>query len=631
MRDETRGDRRHDVALLLASEPVNGHTESSVARHAVIVAVLLLSTGVFTFARLENGWIPHDEGTLAHAAERVLSGELPHRDFAEVYTGGLSYINAIAFRVMGTNLMSLRIVLFSLFLITVPAFYYLAYQFHRPVAAGLLALLAAAWSLPTYAAAMPSWYNLFLAVLGSAALVRHVNTSATKWVFVAGILGGVSCLVKITGLYFVAAGLLCMVFLSQESNERPSVANSTRYASAFIALALLLFLVAVGLLVAPRLGWAEFLHFVVPSLAVVALLVRREWTCAAPMSRLTGMGLLVTTFMAGVILPIVVFVLPYLWTDSIAALVDGVFLAPGSRLASAAVRPPAPGTLVSALPIIGVLVLGRSAGLIRRTATYLLWCLLALCFFGAGDPRVYRPIWESMRWLPPIAVVTATLLLWRGADHATSGTRKSLFIMAALVATTALIQYPFSAPVYFFYVGPIVVLLMGGVFLHRETHPRMMSGSLVAFYLMFTAMWIYPGYLYNMGSHFAYDTQTESFALQRAPLKVTAFDKWQYENVVSQLHAHAVGGYVFAGPDAPEVYFLSGLRNPTRHIFEFLSRTGDQERAILEALRQHDVHVVALKAAPEFSGPYSESMYRELARRFPNAVQIGRFHVRWRE
>src|SRR5574342_899051 len=75
----------------------------------IILALVWAVTALYAWPRLDHGWIPHDEGTLAQSAERVLGGELPHRDFDEVYTGGLSLLNAAAFRVFGTTLRALRL------------------------------------------------------------------------------------------------------------------------------------------------------------------------------------------------------------------------------------------------------------------------------------------------------------------------------------------------------------------------------------------------------------------------------------------------------------------------------------------------------------------------------------------
>ena len=53
--------------------------------------------------------MPFDDGALAQSAERLLQGQLPHRDFDEIYTGGLTFLNAGAFRLFGISLWSLRL------------------------------------------------------------------------------------------------------------------------------------------------------------------------------------------------------------------------------------------------------------------------------------------------------------------------------------------------------------------------------------------------------------------------------------------------------------------------------------------------------------------------------------------
>jgi len=177
-----------------------------------------------------------------------MQGQLPHRDFDEVYTGGLTFANALAFRELGVNLTSLRIVLFMCFLAWVPAVYYVASRFLSAHAAGGLTLLAVAYSIPNYPAPVASWYNLFFAVFGVAALLRYIETRARGWLVAAGLCGGLSIVVKISGLYFVAATLMFFVYRAQalsiaekgESRERHSVY------SVAIALGLAIFL---GLLV----------------------------------------------------------------------------------------------------------------------------------------------------------------------------------------------------------------------------------------------------------------------------------------------------------------------------------------------------------------------------------------------
>jgi len=175
-----------------------------------------LSVG-YAAAGLNRGWFPHDEGTLGQSADRVLAGQLPHRDYDEIYTGGLAFADAAAFRVFGDNLVSPRLVLLLVFALWVPATFYVASRFFGPVGAGGVTLAAVAWSIPNYSAAMPSWFNLFFAGLGVACLIRHTETAAMRWVFWAGMCGGLSCLAKIIGLYYIAGALLFLVYREQSS------------------------------------------------------------------------------------------------------------------------------------------------------------------------------------------------------------------------------------------------------------------------------------------------------------------------------------------------------------------------------------------------------------------------------
>ena len=96
------------------------------------------------------------------------------------------------------------------------------------------------------------------------------------------------------------------------------------------------------------------------------------------------------------------------------------------------------------------------------------------------------------------------------------------------------------------------------------------------------------------------------------------------------LRARAKGGYTWASPDCPEVYFLSGLKNPTRTLFDFFDDTTGRTPRILEALEKHGVTVIVLNAGPAFSVLPPDDLVAELERRYPYAANVGPFHVRWR-
>lgn len=101
------------AAVLAHGEQSNVAKPSS--RGWLFLALVLLLSALYMALELKRGWVPSDEGTLAESAEHVLRGELPHRDYHDGYTGLLGYLNATAFRLFGTNLASMRYMLFLFF------------------------------------------------------------------------------------------------------------------------------------------------------------------------------------------------------------------------------------------------------------------------------------------------------------------------------------------------------------------------------------------------------------------------------------------------------------------------------------------------------------------------------------
>ncbi len=135
---------------------------------------------------------------------------------------------------------------------------------------------------------MPSWYNLFFATFGAAALLRYLDVRTRRWLFVAGVCGGVSILIKVIGAYYIAGVLLFLAFLEQSENSRDSSERSSEKSLAaedsqnswpyrvFSVSALLLFLATLVLVLHSRLGMAELYHFLLPSAVLVGLILLRE-------------------------------------------------------------------------------------------------------------------------------------------------------------------------------------------------------------------------------------------------------------------------------------------------------------------------------------------------------------------
>jgi hypothetical protein len=118
--------------------------------------------------------------------------------------------------------------------------------------------------------------------------------------------------------------------------------------------------------------------------------------------------------------------------------------------------------------------------------------------------------------------------------------------------------------------------------------------------------------------------------LPRGGLRVPDQDKQVYEEVVRVLQQHAGGGTIYAGPDCPEIYFLSGFPNPTRAFFDFLTPDPMDERSMATLLSDGSIRAAVVNLAPLFSPRLEPGVLRLLEERFPSSRQIGRFVVRFK-
>ncbi|MDF2775157.1 MAG: Dolichyl-phosphate-mannose-protein mannosyltransferase [Geminicoccaceae bacterium] len=610
-----------------------------------LLTVWAIAAAVFV-SRIDRGWVPHDEGTIAHTAERVLAGELPHRDFEDPYTGGLAYVNAGAMRMFGVNLRSPRVLLVAAFLLCIPAFYYSATRFASPVAAGATTLLAAFWSLPNYVAAMPSWYNLIFAVFGVAALLRFVDTSQRRWLFVAGVCGGLSFLMKLIGLFYIAGVLLFLVLREQESDE-PATANAADGVSTasgdsvyrvVVLAGLLVFALALGLLVTRTPGIDFPLNFLVPAAALVAALAWNEQRVSrgqhSSASRFRALARVVLPFGVGVVIPVAVFLVPYVLSGAVGHLVQGVFMAPTARLEHVALAPLPWRNATPVLAIIGLLVVARRAD---KRASMLLALAVAIVgvyavWSAATKPDAYRTLLYAVVPLPVLTVAAAAAIVGRTGNRS-SLRRQRLMIVGGGLAMFSLVQFPYAAPIYFCFVTPLLALAALAVISELELPSLAIPAALAATFIAFAATRVNPGFLYAMGSFYMPYTPLTPLTMPRAGgLRVPPRSSQEYGYLVEAVRRHdtRTDAYIYVAPVAPEVYFLSGLRNPTNTLNGF---SGDDARTdrVLGVLRTKDVRVIALNSRPEYTSPVSGDLRAALEREYPRAEGVGRFEVRWRE
>jgi len=595
-------------------------------RLAVLGAVVLICA-VYVGLHSGSGWVPADEGTLSQSALRVLGGELPHRDFVEIYTGGLSVIHAAAFRLFGVNLMSLRISVFLFFLAWLPAVYYIALRFASPLGAGLITFVAVAWSFPNYPAAMPSWYNLFFATFGAAALLRYLDERKSRWLFVAGICGGISILIKVIGAYYIAGVLLFLALVEQDEHEPDEPGRAIPY-RLFSTGALLLFLAAAVYLFHTRLGSGELYEFVFPAATLVGVILFSECRVrsARTLARFRALLRLIGPFLAGVCAPIAVFLAPYARSGGLGAFFGGVS---GSAIARSVglgvIRPLGAEKSLYALALLGIV----AAAMYWRQ----LQGKIAGAAFGFGfavllyrsSRAIVSGVWFSAATLTPFVVLAGAAFVLTGArsGRLTKLQRQRIMLLISLAGVCSFVQFPFAAPIYLSYSLPLTLLAAAAIVATVKKRPgTYVLASVMGFYLMFGVVDLVPNYIYELTHKVGplQELRVERAGGLRIEVPVA------YERVVYLLQQHSRNGLLYAGNDCPEFYFLAGLKNVTRN------DGGAQPDKVLRALRTSDVNVVVINEAPFFPGAEMNPEIRaEVARRFPQSELVGIFRVFWRQ
>jgi len=608
-----------------------------IVRLMVLVAVLVMAA-LYVGARVGSGWVPADDGTLSQSALRVLQGQLPHRDFGEIYTGGLSFIHALAFRAFGVNLMSLRICVFLFFLAWLPAVYYVALRFISPIGAGAITLLAVAWSYPNYPAAMPSWYNLFFATFGAAALLRYLDVRTRRWLVVAGMCGGVSILIKVIGAYYIAGALLFFAFLEQSENSEAEIVEKGSQKSGtadswpyriFSGTALLLFLATLVTVLRTRLGLPELYHFVLPSAVVVLLILLGERTVrTGTAERFRTIFRVVIPFLCGLAGPIVVFLIPYARSGAVWKFLSGVTSSAISRSAGLGViRPVGTENIMWALPLVGVLAAamywdkfqGRLIGAALGLGA------LVIAFRATQAFGIVLAVWHSVTVLTPIAALLGAVLAWvRSKSGAqTKLQRQQVVLLISMAATCSLVQYPFAAAIYLSYSVPLTLLALVAIVSTGKTQRGTYAlASVVGFYLAFGVVSLVPRYIYEITwivgpMQTMHEPRAGGLKIEEAVF---------FDSLSRFLRDHSPNGLMFAGNDCPELYFLSGLKSVTH------DDTGSPPEEILRAIQSEGLNLVVINDAPFFPGAAMRPEVKaEVMKKFPHNTRFGIFQVFWKE
>ncbi len=180
---------------------------------------------------------------------------------------------------------------------------------------------------------MPSWYNLFFATFGLVSILRYIETGNRRWLFIAGLCGGVSFLFKQTGLYFIAGVLLFLVFREQVApGNRSSRKTETVLYRIFLLGSCSCTKLCSSTFSEGRTPLRLFSISCLPDLAIGVAIVWNEFFLVEARSRrFAFLFRELAPFAAGVALPVLVLLTPYFLTGTVFQFLYDVFVFPGLR------------------------------------------------------------------------------------------------------------------------------------------------------------------------------------------------------------------------------------------------------------------------------------------------------------
>jgi hypothetical protein len=575
--------------------------------------LMVAASLVYLWTFVPRGWVPHDEGMLGQSAERVLLGHMPHVDYEEPYTGGLSLLHAIAFRTFGVDLLHLRWILFAAVVAGQLVFYVTLRRFLPPIGAAFASTLALTWSFPNYFASLPSWWVLLCAIGCAWAFVRFIETESLRYAGLAGMAAGLAILFKQTGLYVLVA--LVMAILYERGH---------RLVRAGVALA------GIGLAVTvlrTRLTSAEALYLLLPIVAGAVLLIATDTSDVDDGGAAFGAAALATVCAA---FPLIASVVPYVMSANVGTLLNGLFVLPQKRLQFASLPMEHVYFILAGVPgVLLVSPIAKSVELTRQQTRVVLGALTmvaaAVIVVSLDRYAAYQLMWQSGRAFAALLPVAVSWLLFSRRDDDPKQ-RRVLFGITAMLAWASLVQFPFSGAIYFCYTAPLAVMAGAACAKHFSTGMNPPLKVWCSALLVFAVLSMNRGYLDNLGAWHQPIAMNQALDLPRAHLTVKPEEVATYRRVIDLVTAHIGSGRLLAGPDAPEVHFLVNRVNPSGVFFDFFSGGfGGEEGAAWSEAR-----VVVLNHRPGFSPAPGDELTADIRSMFPYGESVGRFEVRWR-
>jgi hypothetical protein len=307
-------------------------------------------------------------------------------------------------------------------------------------------------------------------------------------------------------------------------------------------------------------------------------------------------------------------VVPYVLSGNGTSLVAGWLTLPQLRLDV--------NTNSTSLPVVQLLLLVLICPLINRVKGRLGFGLVtaALLVLTVLLAVIAWEEWwtTAMRLIIAAPLVVAAGLVWRVWRHSV---RPEHLLTALMLATFAFVHFPYGNTIYFLYLVPLIVTVLGVWIVGRDG-----SRALAVVLLLvagIVAVQLERGSLYLSAPH---DDPVELVALEaeRGGIDIPAREMY-YAQLIDHLERHE-GSPIYAGPDSPEVYFLTGTTNPTPVFFELLAESWTVED-VEAAVSEGELSAVVVKDPSGKSLPLPQTFVDVVRQELPSQTSFGPFDV----
>ncbi|MBI2191333.1 MAG: hypothetical protein HYU36_05050 [Planctomycetes bacterium] len=608
------------------------------AELALFALLFLVFFYFFSFAVYDLGWYPREEGTYLEMAIRVGRGDLPHRDFEDSTTGGVHFFHSVVVEAlsgwtgvqkwkevtpgefetvsetMGQSILSGRLVLLAVSALTSLVGLLVLRRCLSAAMSFLVIFVCAFWGPGSYLVPTPGWYGVLTALCGLYLLLRYSETRQIGWLFASGIAAGAGIFFHLGyGLLQVLAAVLFLFYLDSERSDAPGEVKQAGPAWGFKSAVL----VSVQLLLLYFLAKERQLdllaYFMLGPVALSAGWLYLEWGNPGSGARLRRLLGQLGIYAAAMVLTILPYLLPYLIRASLGPLWQEAVAGPFNALGKGIESPFEARDLLALAPanifVLVLWVLHREKaptwmiGLIVVSTAVGLFYALARCY----EPASYRQTWSLFRLVLPEAVLVAAAILsldaagkvrWEG------GTRRLLALAACFAGCFTWAQFPDVSGISFLYAFPFLLLLLavlasGGITHLAEVTPQAARWFLttaavvwLAFFGLFAWAFVLNSDARHLAEEFVPRTHDDRLGLDRAPVFVTDEDCRIYEGIIRSVRVCSKpGDYVMAFPSCPEVFALSGRRNPFR-TYQVPRKDELVYRAVVEAFEEQHVEVL---------------------------------------